>query len=540
MDLTEIIPTNLEIGDVIALSGISSNSTFVSVKTEEGWVDMKTTTFCEAPLAPIDVATANAQRIYQAALEEDPTLAELVAFFLLPSGDKETKLLFSIAELPHILSKGFSNDDVDLLRSAGVIKEGNAAFALGAFKVPKKDGLSRFIVNCKPINDVFPLFREVSMNGENLYELTDWALHYKVIWSVDANAYFFHFKLQGNAKELFPVRFDRERSSITVFMDRLPMGFTLAPAIAQRTSNLITNAVRKEIQRNGWDAKVAAWIDNFIVFAHDDITANKVMSVVEIKLSHFNIKFKDRDKSGIFLGLVRSPEGLVMQKEWVSAFKKDIASIPKDHICNSKLIERILGKALWVNYAIVRQPLALHPNILALARRLPSAAGVLTLTPHEKIELDHWPTLAEGQLIKKLPMPPPRAVWSDARPNILAVVTKGTVFIALLPLNINIALAEIIAAAWGGSIYHKDAHLIIDNTTAAYALAKGHCKSAAINEIIKNYFKRGQPRGSILWICSKLQIADAPTRGAVPTGDTEDLSQGQVLKSMFFRMPFVS
>lgn len=71
----------------------------------------------------------------------------------------------------------------------------------------------------------------------------------------------------------------------------------LAPAIAQRTSNLITTAVQKRIASESLSATATAWVDNFCVFANDVETAEKVMEMLLEELRLVNIAVKEVDKS---------------------------------------------------------------------------------------------------------------------------------------------------------------------------------------------------------------------------------------------------
>lgn len=530
-------PEDYTAGDVAALPGMSSSSPFVRVKIGREWVSLKPKTSTTLPLADLDVNVADAQRIYKAALLHDPGLAKMVNYFLLGNDQHLTELFIPPTSM-HVSTK-FSDKDITMLQSKGIIRAGKIPFALPAFKVPKKEPKARFILDCRTINESFHIFEGEEMEIENLYRLTDWGLKYPVIWSVDGNAYFFQFQLRGHASTMFPVMFEGKRkgSNVCAFLDRLPMGFKLAPAIAQRISNLVVKATQHRIDKNKFDAKVAAWVDNFIVFAPNEGMAEKVMNILKKQLTHFNIKFKETDKSNSFLGLHRNADGLQLQDTWTSAFKAEVEALSSESPIDVNRIQQALGKAIWVNYAVVRTPLCVFPHTLRLARRLPFLMNNYTyITKEELDELRLWTCLSSHRMAPEAQAPAMHTIWSDARPHILSLVSEKRVFIATLPFPIEIAIAETMAAVWGAILYNRRVHMIVDNTTAAYAIAKGHCLSPSVNILLSKLYEY-PIYGKVSWISTEFQVADAPTRGALPILDPRDVSKCSDINSLFLRIP---
>lgn len=62
--------------------------------------------------------------------------------------------------------------------------------SMTCFKVPKKDGQGRFIMDCRPINNVFKDER-IGMESEDLQEVIQKAQEFPIVLSTDANAFFF-------------------------------------------------------------------------------------------------------------------------------------------------------------------------------------------------------------------------------------------------------------------------------------------------------------------------------------------------------------
>jgi len=88
--------------------------------------------------------------------------------------------------------------------------------------------------------------------------------------------------------------------------------------------------------------------------------------------------------------------------------------------------------------------------------------------------------------------------------------------VAELAQEIDIVLAETIAASWGLLLSSRKAHLMMDNQAVAFAFAKGHCKVEVINRMLRRIFAK-PVRGSITWVPSGDQVADGPTRDFLPS-----------------------
>lgn len=62
--------------------------------------------------------------------------------------------------------------------------------------------------------------------------------------------------------------------------------------------------------RHNVQGEVFAWIDNYLVFAKDNSTADLIMKTMIFWLNHFEIKHKPVDRSGEFLGLKVTDDGI--------------------------------------------------------------------------------------------------------------------------------------------------------------------------------------------------------------------------------------
>lgn len=533
------------VGDVACIPGFSSDEPEISVFINGEWVSFRDPSASLNPLAEIDNNVVHIENIFKEAQAQDPKLATMISFFLLGTASQED---YASAFSPpkasmseHNITKSLTKEDIQMLLNRGIIRAGKGNFMLKNFKVDKKGGReSRLITNGRYVNEHFNMFSDERMEIPDLLYVLDLGLKFKIIWSIDANSYFYQFALKGPPASWFPFKTQQQLGKYDNFsyfqMNRLPMGFKLAPIIAQRISNLVTTKVNNRILKENMEGKTVAWVDNFIVFAGNERDAQKIMSWIQGQLTFFRIKVKEVDKSGEFLGLKKSQNGsLQFQEEWKEKTSLKIMEALEKSV-QRKSLQKLLGRIIWLNYTIARAPLAKFPLTLQLAREIATNVnGSIQLNSGQRKELLTWKSLLDKQLFMK-PKIDLKIAWSDATPYKIAVIIGDLIYTTSSYRPISIAIAESIGAGWAYLLAEQAAHLIVDNTTAGYAFAKGHCKEDNINNIINNVVEI-DPRGSISWIESAKQLADRPTRNQplLPSDNTRDMSSSQILHSNFFR-----
>ena len=537
VDLKEDLPTAaLEAGDVAAIPAGSSGSAGVAVRDEETgeWMKFESSRVSSAHLDIVSGHVLNAKKLLELAAKEDKGLEKMVRTFLF--GEMTEAETPDLSHLPKKISRGFSARDIAMLKKAGVIERSQAQFALPAFKVPKKDPTkSRFITDCRGFNKVYGSFKEEKMNIPRLHDIMLAGAKYERSASIDASAYFFQFKLGGTVgKEWFPVRFQIKGKIHAMSLTRLPMGFHLAPIIAQRTSNIIIKRTRAQIAKQRIDGATFAWVGNFIVFANSDEDCNKMMAILLGQLRMLNVKCSEVDTSQTFLGLIRTKGGLRLEDKFVSRLQICIQEALATPRCQKKQLEILAGMIMWLNYATARVPLATMPETLDLLRNTVRMGKDETtvLRGGVRAELRKWWKLA-GSIYTPPPQQQCTVTWSDARPTRLCAIIENTILVARSEVPIAISLGEAIAAGWGILGTAGASHSRIDNSGIAYAFAKGHCKSRAVNKVIANVIQ-GPTGGSITWVPSEDELADAPTRDLIPRTTIAPSVRWRTLDSMFF------
>ena len=464
VNLEEANPNGAVAGDVALIPGGSSGTAAACVKDENGeWIRLDSTHVSSAPLDEISGHALDSKKLLREAWREDQGLAKMVRVFLF--GETATAPKPPI-KLSSKVSRGFLDSDVKMLRKAGIIKARRCKNALPGFKVPKRDPKkSRFITDCREFNKCYVHFKEEKMEIPRLHLIMEAGCRFKYSASIDASAYFFQFKLGGEVQEdWFPLRL-RVRGKIKhVVLTRLPMGFHLAPIIAQRTSNLIVKKTRVLATKEGVCGAVFAWVDNFIVFADSESDRGRIMSILENQLRAFNIKCSEVDTSQSFLGLTRVEGGLRLEDSFVTRFRASIRDALTSNICGKKQLEILSGMIMWLNYTTVRIPLAARPATLEMIRHIATMpdATQLRLSGAFRKELVSWHN--EADRIYTLPISQTlTTVWSDARPYRICIIIDSLVLIGRSKKPIDIIVAEAIAAAWGIIMSNHAAASHIDN-----------------------------------------------------------------------------
>lgn len=493
---------------------------------------------CTATLAMIESNRLDIDKVITTLVqtEEDPILLSLIRRFIL--GEEPVR---SVAHHKAHISRHFSTEDIAILENAKLLKNGSGEGAMPCFKVPKKDNTARFIMDCRRINDEYKN-EKISMEIGKLDEVIELAQRFPFISSTDANAFFYQFPLSEKASKRFPLRLAAKRSSFSAYyLTTLPMGFKFAPAIAQRTSNMVIRRVNEWSSLLKLNGATIAWVDNFIAFGENQRTSDLLIERMLLELNNFKIKCKDVDTSNEFLGMKTTARGVQLTDKYCEkthqAFSKFV-NLPSATY-NDFLI--IFGHLLWANITIIRRPLCFAPYTLRLLRK----AGRDQTQPIERALLEKSiPEMKEyiARLKNALPLRSwasiePEKSWGDATPSTVAIVIeegmRDGIAVANIHPPIEIFFAELIAAAWAiisgttAPSYHGD------NTAAAFALAKGHSASNRANAILRFIFSLNNP-SKVTWVPSAKQRADGPSRGMEPIDRISDWSDSKALSSFFY------
>jgi hypothetical protein len=424
------------------------------------------------------------------------------------------------------------------LSERGIIKEqdpGDHTRQVPLFKVPKADGGSRLIANCKEINGLLP--RPGPMGLPGIHEVIETMLQGNWLWQVDARSYFYQFQLAPEAAEVFGVRIGGKRGQFRKgILSVLPMGFTYAPGIAQWTSWHIARNVLK-----GNEGAFVPWVDNFLGSTKEREQMSKlqdsfykVSAEISLECKEAPPPTREMDAVGLHFDVSHPHE----EEHFVTVTDKykEVLRQGKDKIRLTMTARDILtsfGQLMWPAYAVGREPLCRYPRVMNLVRRVARGTedngweAQWNLTPEESEEFKRFYEKAQEYrlTLRDLQLGTVKTeLWTDASSfarGYVKVTKDRQHEVASVPHeDLPIFVAELLAAAEAILTLHNESEWkntisYIDNQAAVTALNKGHSASEAGDLILRKLDEKVKNAGGnkIQWIKSDSNIADAPSRG---------------------------
>jgi len=400
------------------------------------------------------------------------------------------------------------------------LKNKNAIY-MPIFTTVKKSGELRLIQDCRWLNARY--VRPETMELPRIHEVIRKILRAKFAAQADAVSYFFQFPLAHGIRHCFASRLCGARGLYTdVQYTAMPMGWSHAPSIAQRCSNILVRDLG------------IAWVDNFIVLADDYLgfIANREEF---LKRTHaVNVLLDDESLSPntslIALGMEfdLNLKRYRMDPKWITKASARLETIlSQEHVTTADLYV-IGGTLTWRNH-VVQRKLCNMPHTF---QRIGDAAsriakGTLKWTdsvkvsPELQLELREELQLLSSNAWIHLPdgeSTPTADVWSDASDERWAflLIEEGLTAVArtgptkeelhIFYSELSAALGGIIAARRRG---HKHVRVYIDNAPAAHALRRGVSSNFRANKWLAAVQDMTL---DVIWVPSKQQLADLYTR----------------------------
>jgi hypothetical protein len=407
-------------------------------------------------------------------------------------------------------------DDGPTLMRAGVIgirPLSDQSFVFPVFKVPKKNGLGRLIVDCRELNAQLP--RPGNMALPDLHEVLDGMAGAEWMAQADGQSFFYQFELLESIQHLFGMRLGGRRGAfLQAVLKVLPMGFSYAPGIAQATALFILENVKQTVP----DVSCTAWVDNFLFWGSKPAVTEAVREFHRI-CDTINLTLKETEEG-------TSLEVLGVTVDCIAhslSLQPDI--MPMEASCSARAVLRVIGKALWAHYAVVRSPLCEHEDVLKALRQVMLAGKrswdePRVWSPEVKAAVAAFTQIAQrSNRVVMTDNRKPMAVWSDASGWGLgwALGVSSRQWTGNLPLEgDDIFIKELMAAVAGACVAAAAGYqpmLLVDNTAAVRAFTKGHSSSPQANKLLRwaiPQLRHAQPM--IAWVPSQWQLADAASR----------------------------
>lgn len=241
----------------------------------------------------------------------------------------------------------------------GVVSVSRPLMTMPLFCVEKKDKTLRLILDCRFINQ--RCAPPPDMHLPKIHDILAYLMQNEYAAEVDARSWFYQFHLSNSVSQVFGARVGGHRGGILtdICLSRMPMGWNWAPAIGQRTTNVLAHGLG------------VAWVDNTIVGGKTYDEAASRCHELERRFrlvgatADFTKMVPDTTIDCLGVEVDLTAKRFRMSPRWIEKLSRD--TCPRVGALRS-MYERI-GTLLWAAY--VRQcPLARHMYVLQAMSQL--------------------------------------------------------------------------------------------------------------------------------------------------------------------------
>ena len=391
-------------------------------------------------------------------------------------------------------------------------------YAMPVFTTPKKSGELRVVQDCTYLNKIFD--RPPKMDLPLIHELIEEVLKHGYMGQADGVSYFYQFLMSARVAAHFGVRMGGARGEyLDLVMSRMPMGWSWAPCIGQRTANVLIRGLGK------------AWVDNFIVLGLDMDDFTEKAATFLRRTTAVNLELDKKEIVGETHGVAVGVEFDLVKKlyrmdpDWIPKAVDRIEAILAQGSMTVLDLYTVAGTLIWRHH-VMRYELCHVPHILAgvgrAARDISGGAAwtsVATVTPEMRAEIKlSLEILRENAWRAPCNTPEPTVdVWSDASDkhwafllfakDILVAARQGeTAGDHIFYSELSVALGGLSAAHRLG---HSSARSHIDNAAAAGALQRGASSNFRANRWLSGKLIE---KPEVHWVSTREMLAD-PYRG---------------------------
>ena len=331
----------------------------------------------------------------------------------------------------------------------------------------------------------------------------------------DAVSFFYQLPLARRLRDAFSFNVGVKRGAFqTRRLNRLPMGFSHAPFVAQTIASAICRYAKWLLGDE--DVSIVAWIDNFIIQAKTAMGRENAKKALSEAFRFFSVNVTWVSSNQV-LGLVFSPSGVKLAREFI---EKALSVLRPSTTITGRRWATTMGCVIWAAITTIREPLSGCYPMLHLLQKTAAAEPDATfdITPQVASAMRHWRML----LRRNRSFCPERvsgqvdALWTDASTTtgaaMLVEERQAPFQYIRFGTNVPIYYKELLAALMGTSLSGETKRVLLtDNQPLAYALAKGHSTKggSTTNTIVADILRRICGVG---WVPTHEQLADAMTR----------------------------
>ena len=443
----------------------------------------------------------------------------------------EPHMLCLFNEIPPAFSRGTSRrmlKHMARMTSCGVIRTvdpHDIRCVTNFFTVDKKDMSLRLVIDGRKVNLLME--RPPNMELPTMESIVDYVMSNKYAMQCDGKSWFYQVPISKEVGTMFCANLaDTRGKFVPVALTRLTMGWSYAPAIAQRISNTL---LRTE------DGRVLgmAWLDNFIFAGRTDqeVSDNFLEFLARCKKANAQVDVEKPMPSIVLraLGIEFNMElgSYRLDPEWV--LKK--ASLQPTRSMSPRCLYEMTGTMIWHDF-VKRIPLCHQDCNIELIRRVaklmadnPTWDEPTPVSAAEVESLSRWldNLRANEPKVWTPAIVPTLDLWSDASDDEwAALLLQGDELIAAEqgkfvggPRGWHIFIKEAFAADKVLQVT-KGLHrqINIDNQPLVHCINRGFSANRLVNAFIKSWDLENI---RAVWIPTTEELADPFTRGvAIP------------------------
>jgi hypothetical protein len=490
-----------------------------------GWAAPGRSHTLEGALAPITTNTVNLERFETL----DPTLKPL--YDLLRSGAHWDALTIEGATSTVTDRVRLTPSQINQATDWTIIDElpgrPRHACPVGLFTVPKKDPSQlRLVLDGRPWNQT--QVRPPDMEIPRLLDTILGLQRMKFALQYDGVSMFYQFMIYHDRCHF------RARGKWHRF-GRMPMGWSWAPAICQRSANALLAEVLRRFRKTCPEAETytSAWVDNFILAANTEEDLRKLEAIFLEVAVEVNLELKKVDQPDLqhttYAGIEHD---LVLHR-----FRPGVSTHIVQEYSTLRDVMRNCGAGVWQIYGRARK-LCRYRDLLDFTGRIcaPAMRG-----EHDwDAPLDRFLRKDDLQFLERLKEVASLDEWetidTEVKPRDEAI-TYSDASSTMWAFSTNMT-----TGAQGYFKTHSDPHIFIkeglallaavrveapkfrgkvrefrvDNLPVVFAFAKGHSPNLHMNRILQRIYEileEHDAQADVTWIATHLNLSDRFTRG---------------------------
>ena len=388
------------------------------------------------------------------------------------------------------------------------------------FTVPKKDETLRVIQDGRHLNRWFD--RPPQMNLPRIHEVIDMLMRNEYFAQCDARSWFYQIPLCKGIRKYFGVILGGGRGDLHYgVMTKIPMGFSWAPCIAQRISNVLMRNIG------------LAWVDNYIIVGKtpEDFESNRRIFLERIDpVTGCNVVVDDTElkpvRNGETLGIEVNLETKTyrMSPKW--AEKVAARGIPE--LWTPRAFSQSMGGIIWCSH-VTRRGLCMQPHLMSVLGDMMRKIALRQIKWDDDFQVTEAASAEMVDVLRHIAKNEPiqwkeggipdMEIWSDA----------SDTHAAYLIIQYQRVIASLVRETRGEHIFLEELSIALDAVAKAYELgatrARLFCDNAPAAGCIEknvstNFVANTRLRArvplpvDVTWVSTKFELADPYTRGA--------------------------